>query len=425
MEGPTTQIAVLVTAVVAAAGFAILNNALAGIPEGRLKAYLEDSSLRSTAERLLRDRSSIHLRLMAGRVACLGLAAIGLLRLLSALVPWSVSWLFAVIGLVVADGSLNSILARFVRPRVVLHIVEVFRWLRPLEWFLQVLALPALLALRFLDRLMPGAKLDSVDNVTEFDVQRMISRGEQSGTLSEAHAEMLRSILEFQDTVTREVMVPRTHVIALDVHTPVQKALGLVIDKGHSRYPVYRDSVDHIEGLLYAKDLFRLFPDGMSSSQDISGLVRRPAYCVPESKKVSSLLREMQVRRFHMAVVIDEFGGTAGIVTLEDIIEEIVGEIRDEHDKEDAPVKLLRPGVYTANASVSIYDLEDFIGVEFPKSNGDYDSLGGMITEVAGRVPEIGESVEIGDLVLTVRDADKKHVVRVEIRKALPQAVAS
>lgn len=401
----------------------MLNNALASLGEGRLKAFLDDTILKKSAARLLRDRSAIHLRLVVGRVLSLGTAAIMLVMLLGRVLPFSLAWLVATLGLAVIDGSCNALLSRILRSHARARVVEIFRWFRPLEWCLAIVAAPALLIKQAVERLTPNEAFETTDSVTEFDVERMINRGEQSGTLSELHAQMLRSILEFQDTVTREVMIPRTHVVALEMHMPVQAALGIVVDKGHSRYPVFRDSVDHIEGLLYAKDLFRLFNDGVSPATDIAQLVRRPAYFVPESKKVSSLLREMQVRRFHMAVVIDEFGGTAGIVTLEDIIEEIVGEIRDEHDKEDPPVRQLRPGVYTAKASVSIYDLEDILEMEIPKSNGDYDSLGGMITELTGRVPEVGESVEIGGLVLTIRDADKKHVVRVEIRKSLPSKV--
>ena len=424
MEGPTTQIVVLVSMWLAASGFAALNNTLANVGEGRLKALLDDDVLKPTAARLLRDRSIMHVRLIVGRVLSWGVAAIALVRLLQIHVSGLWLWVVAPAMLAIVDGGLNALFSRALRPILITHAIEVFRWIRPVEWGLAPVVAPVLLVKRTVDRLISRERVDLVDNVTEFDVERMINRGEQSGTLSELHAEMLRSVLEFQDTVTREVMVPRTHVVALDVHTSVQKALELVVDKGHSRYPVFRDTVDHIEGLLYAKDLFKFFKDDASSDKDISALVRRPAYYVPESKKVSSLLREMQVRRFHMAVVIDEFGGTAGIVTLEDIIEEIVGEIRDEHDKEDVPVKMLRPGVYTAKASVSIYDLEDILDVEIPKSNGDYDSLGGMITEVAGRVPKIGESVEIGGLKLTIREADKKHVVRVEIRKSVPQSAS-
>src|SRR5690606_10213161 len=196
----------------------------------------------------------------------------------------------------------------------------------------------------------------------------------------------------------------------------------VIVQGGHSRYPVYRDRVDQIEGILYAKDLFRLLRNGdREKHRSLDRIIRRPVFFVAETHKIGQLLREMQARRFHLAIVVDEFGGTSGIVTLEDILEEIVGEIRDEHDSEEPMVHEVESGVWLADARISIYDLGEILGVDFEDDDGDYESLGGMLVELADRVPQVGESVYAHGFELVVREADERHVTRVEIRR-MPQA---
>ena len=287
---------------------------------------------------------------------------------------------------------------------------------------LQLLTIPAAWPLAWIDglinRLFPPRPEDDPERVTEQVMEQMIEQGEELGSLGEDQAELLRSVLEFTDTVAREVMVPRTAMVAVAIDTPLRDVIQLVVDKGHSRYPVYRDRPDQIEGVLYAKDLFRLMQNGNGPEGRLTDLVRRAVLFSAESQKISHLLRRMQARRVHLAIVLDEFGGTSGIVTLEDIIEEIVGEIRDEHDTEENPVRKIGPGRYIANAQVSVYDLADITGLELPADLGDYESLGGMVMGVAGRVPKPGESVQVGAYRLIVREADDRHVTTVEVHIA-------
>src|SRR4029077_1042933 len=159
----------------------------------------------------------------------------------------------------------------------------------------------------------------------------------------------------------------------------------------------YRGNIDHPVGVLYAKDLFRQVHNGSALEGKLEDQIRTPVFYAAESQKISDLLRQMQARRMHLAIVADEFGGTSGMVTLEDIIEEIVGEIRDEHDPEEAAVKQIAPGRYLAKADVSVHDLAEITGLRLPEGASGYESLGGMLIDLAGRVPRNGESIEIGE----------------------------
>ncbi|QQR89948.1 MAG: HlyC/CorC family transporter [Myxococcales bacterium] len=426
MEGPSTELIFgLVASLLASSSIGLVNVAFGMCPDGVLQSYVNDKQkgLQRTAKRLLAERYVIRLRLTVSRAFFICTSAL----LWTQLCPKGYfvgRFVVAAFLVAILDGLVSVVFNRLFRKAIQDRIVSVFRWTRPFDLLLMVLTYPVWLCWRLLEKMFPVSTEEQLGRVTEFDVETLIERGQRTGTLSQDHAEMLKSILEFQDTLAREVMVPRTQMVALDIETSVQDALKTVLEKGHSRYPVYRERIDQIEGLLYAKDIFKMYQDGTVGQQVVSSLVRRPAYFVPESKKITSLLREMQARRIHLAIVVDEFGGTNGIVTLEDIIEEIVGEIQDEHDNEDVPIRRIKPDLFLANAAVSIYDLEDFLGEEMPRSEGDYDSVGGMVTEFAGAVPQVGESVEIGPFIFTVREADKKHVTRVEIRRVMVTAEA-
>ena len=194
-----------------------------------------------------------------------------------------------------------------------------------------------------------------------------------------------------------------------------------VIKDGHSRYPVFRDSLDNVVGLLYVKDLFDVVRQQKLAVMKLDELVRKPVLFVTETQGALSVLREMRGRRLHLAIVTDEFGGTGGIVTLEDIIEEIVGDIRDEYDTEEvAPIQKLAEGRYVADAAIPIADLELHLGKKLPE-DGDFESLGGLIVHRAGRVPEVGATVTLDGYKLIVREADETRVVKVEIVRSEPE----
>jgi CBS domain containing-hemolysin-like protein len=214
-------------------------------------------------------------------------------------------------------------------------------------------------------------------------------------------------------------MLPRTQVTSLAVSTPLEEALRLVAESGHSRYPVYKGSVDNVVGLLYAKDLLKTAANGNLAEGSLEAALRTPVAFVPESQSASSVLQDMRAGRHHMAIVIDEFGGMSGIVTLEDLLEKIVGDIRDEHDTDEPPIADLGDGRLLVDASVPIGDLGRYLGADLPE-DGDYRSLGGYIIAELGRVPEVGARVNALGLEFEVREADERRVAKVEIRRSSP-----
>lgn len=257
--------------------------------------------------------------------------------------------------------------------------------------------------------------------ITSEEIEYMIDLGVREGVLDEDRSELLTSVLEFADTVTREIMVPRTHVVALPVSASAEEVLSVVDESEHSRIPVYGESIDEIVGVLHVRTLLADLRSGrFDEGFDIHRYMREP-YFVPELMKISRLLREFQKRKVHLAIVVDEFGGTAGVVALEDVVEEIVGEIQDELDVEEGRVKLLPDGSWIADASITLRDLEDHLGVDFPDEL-DFDSLGGFVVATAGKVPPVGSVVMWDGLRFTVRQGDERHVSRVEIARVEPVA---
>lgn len=255
--------------------------------------------------------------------------------------------------------------------------------------------------------------------VTSEDIDYLIGLGSRMGALEGVKRELLTSVLEFTDLLVKEIMIPRTQVVALDVGSRFSEVLEILEQTEHSRLPVFESTVDNVVGVLHVKDLLFAARTGRIQEEgfELRGHLR-PSYFVPEVMKVSRLMKEMQKRRTHLAVVVDEFGGTSGIVTLEDVVEEIVGEIHDEYDDvAERPIKVLADGKILADAGVSLRDLEEVLEIEFPEE-GDYETLGGFLTATAGQVPPQGSLVAYGGYTFTVRDADEKRVVSVEITRS-------
>ena len=255
---------------------------------------------------------------------------------------------------------------------------------------------------------------EPVGTVTEEELKSMVDAGHEGGVLEQDERQMIFSIFELGDTLVREIMLPRIYITALDVNTPLEQALDLFLQSGHSRVPVYQDSVDNILGLLYAKDLLKLWREG-GHIETLHSLLRT-AYFVPEAKAVDELLAEMQTRRVHMAIVVDEYGGVAGLVTMEDIVEEIVGEIRDEYDQsEELPYTQVNEGEYIFQGQVDLGDFNELMESHLPMDESE--TLGGFIYGQVGRVPLTGETVLVDDLELTVEQVSKRRIRKVRARK--------
>jgi CBS domain containing-hemolysin-like protein len=246
--------------------------------------------------------------------------------------------------------------------------------------------------------------------VTEEAIMTLVDAGEEGGVIEEEEKAMIYSIFQLGDTLAREVMVPRIDILAFERTTPLDEAVDALLKVGHSRAPVYGESIDDVVGLIYAKDLLAALREGRS---DVAvGEIARKAYFVPEAKKADDLLAEMQRQRVHMVIVVDEYGGTAGLVTIEDIVEEIVGEIMDEYDQaEELPFERFPDGSAVFSGALSLDDVDDVMGSQLPKDAGE--TLAGLILNLAGRVPAPGESVEVGGLVLKVEQVTGRRIRRV------------
>jgi putative hemolysin len=250
--------------------------------------------------------------------------------------------------------------------------------------------------------------------VTEEEIMTLVDAGEEEGVIEEEEKAMIYSIFQLADTLAREVMVPRIDMLALDEGTSLIEATETLLNTGHSRAPVFSGTVDNIIGLLYAKDLLAAWREG-SQDQTVRHLCRE-AYFVPEAKKVDDLLAEMQANRIHMAVVVDEYGGTAGLVTIEDLVEEIVGEIRDEYDfAEELPFQILQEGEYLFSGRIDIDDVNQITEAQLPKVNSE--TLGGFIYSQLGKVPIRGEVVEAGGLQLVVEEVSGRRIRKVRAHR--------
>src|SRR5260221_11608569 len=257
---------------------------------------------------------------------------------------------------------------------------------------------------------------------TEEEIQKPADAGSEEGVIEDEEKEMIDSIFQFGDKVVREIMLPRIDIVALDADTSTQEALNLVLSEGHSRIPVYEGTIDKNIGLLYAKDLLVVWRDGQSKDRKIREIMR-PAYFVPESKKAGALLAELQLRKIHMAIVIDEYGGTAGLITIEDLVEEIVGEIQDEYDPdEEADTEKISDDEYLFDGSIHLDDVNELLGVTLP--DDENDTLAGYVFRVLDRVPLGGETFQAEGLEIKVEAVTGRRLSQVPVKR-LPSPVAS
>ncbi len=260
---------------------------------------------------------------------------------------------------------------------------------------------------------------DKVNIYTEEEIMTILDAGEKEGSIENEEKEMIYSVLQFGDKTVREVMIPRIDVVAVALDTTFDEALTVLLDSGHSRIPIYEETVDNIKGLLYAKDLLRVLQKPTDIPKPVGELMRHPFF-VPESKRADELLAELKTKKVHMAVVVDEYGGTAGIVTFEDLIEEIIGDIQDEYDiNEEQEYVELGPNTFRVDAGINLTDFNDLLEVELPTEESD--TLGGFLFAEFGRVPEVGETLEHLPLTMRIESLDGRRIRNVYVtRQACP-----
>ncbi len=264
--------------------------------------------------------------------------------------------------------------------------------------------------------IVPGKGLKEGPFVSEEELLAMADVAVEEDVIEREERQLIHSIIEFGDTVVREVMIPRPDMVSVEARASLSDVMEVVMAAGFSRIPVYEQGIDDIAGLVYAKDLMRATRDGRGD-EAVRDLVR-PARFVPETKRVAELMPEMQREKAHMAIVVDEYGGTAGLVTLEDLIEELVGEIVDEYDVEEAPVEPLPGGDVRVNARMPIDELNELLDVEFPQ--GDWDTVGGLVFNLLGHVPTEGEAVDYDGHRLRAEKVQGRRIGRVRISRPEP-----
>lgn len=227
---------------------------------------------------------------------------------------------------------------------------------------------------------------------SEEEIRLLLTESEEGGAIKSSEHELIQNVFEFDDRVVRQILIPRTKISAIDVEDTKEEVIQKVIDEGYSRMPVYQDSLDNVIGVIYTKDLIKALYE--KNFKGVNDLIR-PAYFIPLNKRINDLLREFQTQHIQMAIVTNEFGGTAGIVTMEDIIEELVGEIQDEYDDEKPPVEKKSETVYVVNAMASIGDVNEFLPMTLPESQS-YDTVSGLLNNIYGRIPAVNEKKEFG-----------------------------
>lgn len=284
----------------------------------------------------------------------------------------------------------------------------VLRISAPIVHALRVILGPVAFGLiRIGDRVTPGRR-PAARIRDEQQLLSMVDQAAEADVLEEDDREYIHSVLEFGDTIVREVMVPRTDMVTVDGETSIFQALDLFLDSRHSRLPVIRDDVDNLEGVLYLRDATRFVlrnPDEASTTP--AKKLMKPAVFVPESQKADDLLKQMQLKSNHMAMIVDEYGGIAGLVTMEDLIEELLGEIADEHDRDIDPVVMLDDGSFRVSARLPVDELGDLFGIEL--DDDEVDTVGGLFTKLHGRLADVGDTVEIMGIRMTAETTQHKR----------------
>ncbi len=410
--------------------FACAELAIVKTRRSRIKQLMEEGNIRAKLVHGFQEDSERFLATIqigvtvagAAAAALSGAAAIESLkpRLLALPVPFmeALAEPIAVGAVVLVISYFSLILGELVPKMLALKNPErlALFMARPLEWFSRVAAWgirPLAMSSRSILRLLGRAAPDQKVFITEEEINLLMKEGQETGVFNKTEQELIRSVFEFTDTSVKEVMVSRPKMCAIEIDTPTPELLRYIDENKFSRYPVYRKGLNDLLGILYQKDLLSQVASGKPIR--LADLLH-PVYYVPEAMKVSLLLKEMQRRRIHMAIVVNEYGSVEGLVTLEDLIEEIVGEIQDEYDTEEKPVERLRDGAFLVDASMPVKDLVAEYALPIPISPA-YETLSGFITYQIQGLPRGGEVFYHGDYKFTVVDLGDRRVAKVKVER--------
>ena len=260
-------------------------------------------------------------------------------------------------------------------------------------------------------KIIPFRKEKIFDSEEELKI--LAELGEEEGTLQEEESDMIQSIFDFKEKTVGEIITPRVDIVSLKSDESIDKAMDIIGERQFSKIPIYKDTIDNIKGILYAKDIIPYLM-GSRPNVNLQTLARQPFF-VPETKPIDDLMEEFKLRKTSIAIVVDEWGGTEGLVTLEDVVEEVMGEIRDPYDQEESNVLKQSDGSFIVDGSITIYDLEEDTDIEFPDDR-DYDTLGGFILNILTDIPQTGEQVEFNDMVFTVQTVENNRIGKIKIQ---------
>ncbi len=389
--------------------------AFTSISRHRLNAMINEGAPRARAlSRFLDDPYRLKATVLLLNTTATIVAALLVLRLTSAYPLWWQlgSMVLLLLAILVFGESVPKALAMRYPDGTASRLV---RPLRVMSWLVWPLVALVHLISRPFNLLLTGKDTPNSTLVTEEEIRLLVNVGEEEGLIKHDEREMIEGIFTFGDTLVREIMVPRVDIIALHHEATIDDAIDTVVQLGHSRIPVYNETLDQIEGILYAKDLLAHLRNGRRDTP-INSLLR-PAYFVPETVKVDMLLQDLQQRKVHIAIIVDEYGGTAGLATIEDLIEEIVGEIQDEYDVEEPSIQAVNESEAVVDGRMPIDDINDLLGLDLRSTEND--RIGGLVVERLGHVPRVGDTVELEGVTATVLSV--KGVRPQQLRLAYPQ----
>ena len=410
------EIAALLVLVLAAAFFSGSEAALISLSRLRARGMAERGLKGADAVmRLLDDRNRFLTSILIGNTVVL-LAADSLATLLFVHAgvpqPALVSTLTMTVLLLAFGEIIPKTVAVANNERWSLRLAPV---VERIAWLMTPINATFLLFTNFVVRLFGVSPTPHGPFVTEDDIKNIVNVGAEQKVLEEQEREMIHSIIQFGDTIVREVMTPRPDMIAIDVSASARRALDLVIADGYSKLPVFEDAIDNVIGVVHDRELLISLSNGTLAQTPIRALMR-PITLVPESKRVSELLREMQRGKFSLAIVVDEYGGTAGLVTMEDLLEEIVGEIRDEHDEgEEEAIRIVSDNEAVVDAGTNIEDVNARLGLRLPHE--DFETIGGLTVGLFGRLPHEGEEIESGLVRLRIERTRGRRILTLHVFK--------
>lgn len=407
--------------------FAACHTALKTFSQRKLTERLEAAEKAKLAEHLIERVEAMMLMTGVLRIIFATAIALGVLRLVESSAGFKNPWADYAVAFAVAALLLSIFIVAIPTSWARYSREALLSLSAPLLLFLTLVFAPIAAALHLFDpivRRISGVDLiGDNDNDLSEEVLSAIERHDTEEEIDQTQRDMLEKIIELSDRSSGEIMTPRTDVDGMEAVGGLMQVRESVIEIGHSRIPVYEESLDHIVGILYVRDLVHYV--GSEEDFKLQDLLREP-FLVPESKPVIDLLAEFRQRKVHMAIVLDEYGGTAGLITIEDILEEIVGEIQDEYEEDEVEPTIvdIEEGVSEIDARVEIPALEDHLDIDLPEDR-DYDTVGGLVFAELGRIPEVGESFEIEEHKVTVTDAERTKVLKVRVEKVAEQDIAA